>query len=264
MNSLRLQHERVLQPDEMRWMKQLTRYAVTASYLRPRQIHYRLKSVLQRRLLHVLGGYGAWHARRATAAEHYNTLDFPDTRCDPLDVQRIEAGTFTFLNRTVHVGRPVNWFPDGEVRLWLYNLHYWHYATALGCAFAHAGDQQAYVVFRDMVREWITSCPVATPTAWDAYPTSLRLANWLRAYCLFAPRLEEDHVFATELRRCLYVQASFLKNHLEYDLLNNHLLENGRALSDLFAHIQVVLGGHARLSVLQKDFSQTRPHSFDL
>ncbi len=211
-------------------MKQLARYAVTASYLRPLQIQYRLKSVLQRRLPQAMGRRGAWYARRENAAEDYKILDFPEVRCDPVDVQRIGAGEFTFLNRTMQLGRPVNWFADGQVRLWLYNLHYWHYATALGCAFAQEGNQQAYVVFRDMVREWIAGCPVATPTAWDAYPTSLRLANWLRAYSLFASRLEEDDVFATELRRSLFVQTSFLEKHLEYDLLNNHLIENGRAL----------------------------------
>ena len=56
------------------------------------------------------------------------------------------------------------------------------------------------------------------------------MANWFRAFSLFGARLDEDQSFALELRRSLFVQASFLEQHLEYDLLNNHLLENGRAL----------------------------------
>lgn len=214
-------------------IQQLARLAVTTSYLRPQQIRYRLKALLQRRLLHPLGRWEAWYARGAAAAQDYQILDFPDVRGEAVDIQSLADGEFTFLNRTVHLGRPVDWFPSSEVRLWLYNLHYWHYATALGCSYEQENDPQGYDVFRGLVRDWIAACPVATATAWDAYPTSLRLVNWIRAYRLFAPLLEKDEEFATQLRRSLFIQTAFLERHLEYDLLNNHLLENGRAL--LFA-----------------------------
>jgi uncharacterized heparinase superfamily protein len=124
----------------------------------------------------------------------------------------------------------VDWFPSQASQLWLYNLHYFEYATALGQQYAQNGDAQAYQAFRRLVEAWIAACPVAIPLAWDPYPTSLRLTNWLKAYTLFGPVLEKDPDFATVLRRSLYTQARFLEDNLEYHLMGNHLIENGRAL----------------------------------
>ena len=210
-------------------MSQIRRYAMTARHLGLGQLQHRAIAVARRRLLHPLSVYRALYVRHGAGAETYRVLRFADSPTDKLDVQQTEAGTFTFLNRTVELGRPLNWFPN-EVRLWLYKLHEWHYAMPLAQAVADSDNEQAYALFRRLVLEWIAGCPVATPTAWDAYPMSLRMANWVRVYSLLSQRLESDEVFASQLRRSLFVQACFLEKHLEYDLLNNHLLENGRAL----------------------------------
>lgn len=214
----------------MRTIEKLRRYAVTASYLQPRQIPHRLRAILRRVLLHRSRLYRSRYEKCANGEEAYSPLVFSSIRPQPIDIADIELGTFSFLNHDVAVGDPIQWFPKGEVRLWLYNLHYWHYATSLGCRYDRTGEPSTYDLFRSLVRQWIAACPVATPTAWDAYPTSLRIVNWIRAYTLFSPCLEDDAQFSAELRRSIFIQARFLESHLEYDLLNNHLLENGRAL----------------------------------
>jgi uncharacterized heparinase superfamily protein len=144
-----------------------------------------------------------------------------------VDVQR---RTFTFLNRRLHLGEPIDWFPEEVSQLWIYNLHYFEYVVTLGRDYALTGNGRAYQGFRRLVTEWIDQCPVATPLAWDPYPLSLRMTNWFKAYTLFEPALRGDETFAVELCQSLYAQASFLEDNIEYHLLGNHLVENGRAL----------------------------------
>jgi uncharacterized heparinase superfamily protein len=142
----------------------------------------------------------------------------------------IGDGVFTFLNRRVDLGKPINWFPPNETQLWLYNLHYFDYAIPLGNDYVKSGDKEFYKMFRQLVKEWMQSCPVAKPVAWDSYPLSLRLSNWIKAYSLFEPEISKDIEFLNEFLRSLYTHASYLEKNLEYHLLGNHLIENGRAL----------------------------------
>ena len=127
--------------------KRLARYAVTASYLRPGQLRHRVKAVMQRRFLHPTATYRRMYSRRARRADEINRIVFPEVYRPPIDIQEIGEGTFNFLNRKVNLGAPVDWFPEIEVRLWLYNLHYWHYATTLGCEFASNGCDQSMKSF---------------------------------------------------------------------------------------------------------------------
>lgn len=148
------------------------------------------------------------------------------------------TNTFSFLNRTACLGEPMDWFPKGETQLWHYNLHYFHYVADLAALYTHAvaqnderRAQHVYQTFRRLVREWLTNCPIATPVAWDPYPISLRISNWMKAYTWFAAALQNDPEFAKGLQKTIYIQTLHLENNLEYHLLGNHLIENGRALA---------------------------------
>jgi uncharacterized heparinase superfamily protein len=120
------------------------------------------------------------------------------------------TGTFSFLNRPRHLGRPVDWRPDAPA-LWTFNLHYFEYLCELPLA-----EQKA------LCREWVEANPVGRKPAWHPYPTSRRIIHWCKA--------DFDDA---DLQRSLYQQAAFLARTTETHLLGNHLLENARAL--LFA-----------------------------
>lgn len=217
-------------------MQAITRYLAAVRYLRPIQVQGRLRLLLQRKGLHRSRLYRAAYQRCATGKEAATPLPLlPATHpvgnvMDDNRPEELAHNRFTFLNRTVDLGSPIRWLPAGEAPLWQYNLHYFHYAVTLGNAYAYGNNLDAYPLFRRLVQEWMAGCPVATPVAWDAYPTSLRMTNWIKAYTLFAPLLRKDDAFAAQLRQSLFVQASFLEHHIEYHLMGNHLLENGRAL----------------------------------
>jgi hypothetical protein len=214
-------------------MRKLFLYSSSVRYLKLVQVLGRLSAIFRRRVLYRFDLFTARYLRRATGREQIVPIAFSGEARYPGDVHDLRKGTFTFLNRCACLGQPVNWFPQSESKLWIYNLHYFDYAVSLGWDYAQGGDKHPYRVFRRLVREWISNCPIATPLAWDPYPLSLRIKNWIKAYTFFEPVLIEDVSFATELRRSLYAQASFLEDNLEFHLLGNHLIENGRAL--LFA-----------------------------
>ncbi len=100
--------------------------------------------------------------------------------------------------------------------LWRYHAHYFDDLRA--AEVASRTEMQ-----RQWVETWLRECPPGTTTAWDPYPTSLRIVNWLKWVWQGGP-------LSAEAWQSLAVQARWLAQDLEYHLLGNHLLANARAL----------------------------------
>ena len=131
----------------------------------------------------------------------------------------LDAGTISFLNHA----RPlpadaVDWVSAAETKLWRYNLHYFDwlhwpvYPTAMK---------------RQLVESWIANNPPTTGDGWEPYPVSLRVVNWIKWWTSseFA-----DQPPPTGWLDSLATQLAWLDKRLEYHLLANHLLKNGKAL----------------------------------
>ncbi|MDX1964665.1 MAG: alginate lyase family protein [Pirellulales bacterium] len=106
--------------------------------------------------------------------------------------------------------------PATPDHLWRYHLHYFDDLNAVGGADRNDWHLQ-------WLADWISACPPGTPDAWDPYPTSLRIVNWIKwAYGggSLSPALTDS----------LAAQARWLAQSLEYHLLGNHLLANAKAL----------------------------------
>ena len=117
-----------------------------------------------------------------------------------------ELPEFTFLNTTA---QPKGWNDDGLELLWRYNLHYFDWLKT--------GDD------RGLVARWIRENPQGSFPGWDPYPTSLRLVNWVKWR-------ERTGGRAGEVEQSIEAQGAWLRDHLEYHLLANHLLANAKAL----------------------------------
>jgi len=128
---------------------------------------------------------------------------------------------FTFLNITSAApAGQVDWAASGMSRLWRYNLHYFDYLL----------DDTLEDGFRAMlIDDWIVRNPPATADAWDAYPLSLRIVNWVKYFLARRGRAALPPAWLSSL----YTQAAWLQHNFEYHLLGNHLLKNAVAL--LFA-----------------------------
>ncbi|MBI1763084.1 MAG: alginate lyase family protein [Acidobacteria bacterium] len=151
----------------------------------------------------------------------------------PLDTAAVRwAGLpenrFTFLNRTLHLPAP-DWNRRYESHLWNYQLHYFEFAVWCARVWVERGEPRYWQACRALIESWLAQARPGQSDGWDAYPTSLRIVNWIYAYCLLAEH-EAGTEFQTRWRTSIYQQLDFLSRHLEHHLLANHLLKNAKAL----------------------------------
>ena len=127
-------------------------------------------------------------------------------------------GEFTFLNTTKRYGpENVDWTSRGMAKLWRYNLHYFDYARNTGY------PREALASLLD---SWIRRNPPGTEDAWEPFPLSLRIVNWVK--CFLRPEYRGN--IPPPWLESLYQQASWLGKNLEAHLLANHYFKNGKAL----------------------------------
>lgn len=123
---------------------------------------------------------------------------------------------FRFLNVEREVRDKQDWNNPQWEALWLYNLHYFDDLRAKGYEGRRSYQQR-------ILARWILENPPGMGVGWDPYPTSIRIANWVR-WGLRGGDL------STESLHSLAIQIRWLEKRLEYHLLGNHLLVNAKAL----------------------------------
>lgn len=127
----------------------------------------------------------------------------------------VAPATFRFLNEQ-HALAEVGWDAPGVAKLWRYNQHYFEDL--------HGLDAESRVVWhRDLIARWIVDNPPGIGTAWEPYPTSLRIVNWIKWAW-------QGHPLSSDASQSLAVQARWLTRRLEWHLLGNHLFVNAKAL----------------------------------
>lgn len=129
------------------------------------------------------------------------------------------ATTATFLNLTAPLADAGVWQDDSRGRLWLYNLHYFDDLSA-------SGAEQRRDWHDALLARWIRENPPATGAGWEPYPTSLRLANWIK----WGAASGSGIPLRPEAVLSMAVQARWLTRRLEFHILGNHLWANGKAL----------------------------------
>ena len=129
-------------------------------------------------------------------------------------------GRFTFINLTKEFsGGRIDWRSPEMPKLWRYNLHYFDYLLDAGRAIQDRCS---------LIDDWIANNAIGSPDAWEPFPVSLRIVNWIKFF------LDEGREQAKpNWLQSLYQQALWLDRNIEYHLLANHLFKNAKAL--LFA-----------------------------
>ena len=128
---------------------------------------------------------------------------------------------FQFLNvcKTFAPGK-VDWRCHDMPKLWRYNLHYFDY---LHDERRPAAEKSA------LIDDWIENNPLGAADAWEPYTVSLRIVNWIKWFLTENAQRESKRAWLESL----HLQAAWLEKNIEYHLLANHYLKNGKAL--LFA-----------------------------
>jgi uncharacterized heparinase superfamily protein len=127
-----------------------------------------------------------------------------------------ENDTFVFLNQTHPIHDVSDWNNPALPKLWLYNLHYF---DDLNAQDARARGER----HRKLMHRWIIENPPTFGNAWEPYPSSLRIVNWIK-WTLAGNSLDKEAI------QSLYLQARWLSLRIEWHLLGNHLLANAKAL----------------------------------
>jgi uncharacterized heparinase superfamily protein len=135
----------------------------------------------------------------------------------PPSRQRIE-GKVTFLHdqQTFEGGLP-DWRALDKPKLWRYNLHYFDYLLWPAVSDARKAA---------LIESWIARNPQGSPDAWEPYPVSLRIVNWIK-YLVFSG---SSTPAPTAWSDSLALQATWLERNLERHILANHYLKNAKAL----------------------------------
>jgi len=155
------------------------------------------------------------------------------------------ADSFRFLNVERRIAWAEDWDRPDWPKLWRYNLHYFDDLAA-----SDANARRAW--HRDWISRWIAENWPAGGTAWEPYPTSLRIVNWVK-WAL------SDNVLDDETTLSLAVQTRWLRQQLEIHLLGNHLWANGKALvfaGAFFDGAEAAQWGEAGLSILRRELAE--------
>ncbi len=141
-----------------------------------------------------------------------------------LTAESVISGRYQFwFGETHDVGYPpADWNAPGPTKLWRYNLHYHEWIWLL-----------PYEEARRITLDWLERHPIGrNQVGWEPYPISLRLQNWCALFFgKWRERTLGDEEFRDRLWRGIVLQAEWLRGHLEWHLMGNHLLENAIALS---------------------------------
>lgn len=177
----------------------------TVRYLKWRQIFFRIRRLFL--LRHTLILESETSTRRKFG---------PMVSVCERDITFLAENRVRYLNYEVDISGVGIWNDDSKDKLWLYNLHYFDDLNAKNAT--QRVDWHCRLISR-----WIGENPLNHGSGWEAYPTSLRIVNWIKW------DLREEKLVGLA-KNSLAVQARWLRQNLEYHLLGNHLLANAKAL----------------------------------
>jgi uncharacterized heparinase superfamily protein len=133
-----------------------------------------------------------------------------------------DKDTFSFMNNNKQFsGGTVDWRCFEMPKLWRYNLHYFDYLLDAGRPLEDRCR---------LIDDWIAENPVSAPYAWEPFPVSLRIVNWVKFFLS-----EGKNQVKPAWLKSLYHQVLWLDRNIEYHLLGNHFFKNAKAL--LFAEV---------------------------
>ena len=134
--------------------------------------------------------------------------------------------SFHFLNQKVSFDNDIQWNDSRYSKLLVYNLHYFDYLLM-------DFDDLSPELFNGhtkIIRSWIINNSIGFGNGWEPYPLSLRIVNWIFYYSKNRMMFDNDREFNQLYLTNLYQQCAYLSHFLEFHILANHLLKNGKAL----------------------------------
>ena len=188
--------------------QRLVRFYHTVRYLKWVQIYFRLYYPFKR-IFYFPKKAKAQHIERAMS---HPALEFPCFSCHN-NLFHADALSFTFLNQTKAFGAKIDWNHSNFGLLWAFNLHYFNWLNDASISVENNIDS---------ILQYIDNHNNSNVYA-HSFPASLRIVNWIKFFI-------RNQVKDTKMIEELYIQSHRLSSFPEYEIMGNHLLENGIAL----------------------------------
>ncbi len=184
--------------------KKTIRLYYTVKYLKLKQIFWRIINFLPRFI---------------SELNVYPKINFDQQSNDFIQRKSITSDFihFTFLNETYNLSE-IGWDNTNISKLWRYNLHYFDYLLQD----KNVSNIQIKSQI-DLIENWINNNAFGKGIAWEPYPTSVRIINWIKWHKLCRGLSEKAKL-------SLWNQTRWLAARPEYHLLGNHLFINAKAL----------------------------------
>lgn len=178
-------------------------YFYTLRYLKVTQIYYRIVYIIVHRL-------NIKQIKIPVKDTKSNKIIFLETI--PSTISYLGNFEFNFLNIKKKY-EEIEWNDNTNGKLWCYNLNYFDFLNQ-----ENLSKEDGLFLINNYTKNI-----KRIKTGLDSYPTSLRCINWIK----FCSRYQIDDFV---INNCLFAQYKILEKYPEYDLMGNHLLENGISL----------------------------------
>lgn len=227
-------------------MHDLVRYGRTLGHLRPSQVSWRLRYLIQRKIealpwspLHGLH-FKLTQRPDVTTEDLLPMPRLPDWESPSIDAaqrtwQELQSGCLTLLNETRPFRGKVDWCRPGsqsEHRLWNFSLHYHQWIVILSANVAQPAIGRE---IERWIRDWLEVCqPRASGISqfpWNSFNIATRLQAWCKLWAAYPPHQWHDSALATRAVDSFANQARSLSRHIEWDLRGNHLLRDASGLA---------------------------------
>lgn len=188
--------------------------ARTVRHLKPKQIAYQIRYRIQNSL----------PVLSRISQPHEQVLWQPLIPLTPflnrswLRAADIEKSGFNFLNCSEAFSDTICWATLNQNRLWRYNLHYFDYLFPDRPLENETAER--------LMMGWVSENSPGTADAWDPFPLSLRVVNWIKYLSKATPQVSTVETLVLSL----LCQVKRLERRLEFHLLANHLFKNIKAL----------------------------------
>lgn len=159
-------------------------------------------------------------------------VEFNEVSCHRLKMMatipyhnKIDHESVCFLNKRRSFEYISDWACMNEPKLWRYNLHYFDYLL---------DDGASVQVKNNLIEDWIKHSHDLKEDAWEPYTLSLRIVNWVKYFVS-----QKNNPIPEAWLISLCQQSQVLFDSIEYHIMANHYLKNGKGLFFSGAYLKV-------------------------
>ncbi len=247
-------------------LRNLPRFLRTACRLKPAQIGWRLRYLVQRRLESQAWFRLSDRIERRLDGIHAGPsrphfLAPPISSAPPLDrLSELRQGRLTLLNEQRSFAGGADWRIAGEKnrhRLWNFTLHGHEWLRDLAASYAASREPACLDELRRRLADWLETCRLGAPgfaaSSWNSSIIGQRLWYWREIAALVPSSFWNHELPLGHWRHSIAQQAEYLSRHIAWDLRGHHLFKNAIGLA---AAADLLVGdGPKRWQELAKDIA---------